>query len=362
MANSSPNGLGSLTISGFRGVDHLVIPRLGRVVLLAGKNGVGKTTILEALQLYADRGKSDSLQDILNGREELSTFRNEQGKSQDAPAVDRLFHAGGGDRPAIEIGPSTGARTLEIAEVERQNVPERMGRVFDTEDIRILRITFADACTFVPWARSSASPIGSFRALVSEGAAPEIRCESLGPAPLRGDQMARLWDSVVLTPDETLPLTLLRLVFGDRLERTAVIGDGTYESRRRVVVKLVDQADPVPLRSLGEGAVRIFGIALALANCRDGLLLIDEAENGIHYSLQYEFWGMVLRAAKAHNAQVVATTHSRDCINGFAAAALASRGTDANLVRIGRRNGKLRAVDYTTDELRTAAEQNIEVR
>ena len=106
----------------------------------------------------------------------------------------------------------------------------------------------------------------------------------------------------------------------------------------------------------------MFAVALAMANCPDGILLIDEAENGIHYSLQEQYWTMILRAADEHNVQVLATTHSKDCINGFAAAALACPDVDANLVRIGQRNGKLRAVDYSVEELETAAEQDIEVR
>ena len=167
---------------------------------------------------------------------------------------------------------------------------------------------------------------------------------------------------MALTDGETLALESLRLVFGDRVERVAVIGDDVGGSGRRVVVKLANHSHPVPLRSLGDGATRVFGVALALANCRDGVLLIDEAENGIHYSLQSKLWDMVLCAAEAHNTQVVATTHSKDCIDGFAAAAVKCADIDGNLVRIGRHNGELRAVEYAMDELQTAAEQDIEVR
>ena len=106
----------------------------------------------------------------------------------------------------------------------------------------------------------------------------------------------------------------------------------------------------------------MFGVALALANCRDGTLLIDEAENGIHYSLQSKFWNMILRTAEAHNVQVVATTHSKDCIDGFAAAASDCPDVDGNLVRLDRRNDGIRAVDYSKDELAIAARKNIEVR
>ena len=51
-------------------------------------------------------------------------------------------------------------------------------------------------------------------------------------------------------------------------------------------VKIESFEEPIPLRALGDGVNRLFGIALALAHAKDGLLLIDEIENGIHYSVQ----------------------------------------------------------------------------
>ena len=56
MAATKQLHLPSLSITGFRGIDTLTIPRLGRVTLLAGKNGVGKTTVLDAVRVYAAGG------------------------------------------------------------------------------------------------------------------------------------------------------------------------------------------------------------------------------------------------------------------------------------------------------------------
>ena len=106
----------------------------------------------------------------------------------------------------------------------------------------------------------------------------------------------------------------------------------------------------------------MFGVALALANSRGGFLLIDEAENGIHYSLQRDFWRMVLRTAQENDVQVVATTHSWDCIRGFAQAAMQSEDADGALVRLTRQYGNLGAVEYSEKELAIASEQGIEVR
>lgn len=365
-ADGKRSGLASLSITGFRGIDDLRIPRLGRVTLLAGKNGVGKTTVLEALRLYAARGQFDTVQDLLIGHEELTTIRGEDDASSSAADLDRLFHRNGsGDRAIIRIGPIDGEPALKIEPVPAplavlRHLPQ--GVYAGDVDV-VLGVVFGDARSHHVWLRSVEKSYRRYRRNSPDGVKPPtpLRCESLGPGPLDGKVVERLWDGVALTDDETLALDALRLVFGDRVERAAATGGGDGR-RRRVMVKLADRANPVSLRSLGDGATRMFGVSLALANCRDGILLIDEAENGIHYSLQSKFWNMVLCAAQLSNIQVVATTHSKDCINGFAAAALESPDVSGNLVRIDRHNGELRAVDYSIEELETAAEQNIEVR
>ena len=55
----------SLRIEGFRGIDSLTINRLGRVTLLAGRNGTGKTTVLDAVrQRTAFESSSDHESDV----------------------------------------------------------------------------------------------------------------------------------------------------------------------------------------------------------------------------------------------------------------------------------------------------------
>ena len=53
--NDSSLHLQDLSIENFRGIKRLEIPHLGRVTLLAGRNGVGKTTVLDAVKVYAGR-------------------------------------------------------------------------------------------------------------------------------------------------------------------------------------------------------------------------------------------------------------------------------------------------------------------
>ncbi|MDE2841210.1 MAG: AAA family ATPase [Chloroflexota bacterium] len=106
----------------------------------------------------------------------------------------------------------------------------------------------------------------------------------------------------------------------------------------------------------------MFGVALALANSQGGFLLIDEAENGIHHTIQRDFWRMALLTAQANNVQVFATTHSWDCVAGFAQAAVAAEGVEGALVRLDSDGEGIRAVEYSEEDLQVAAEQGIEVR
>ena len=88
----NPLRLPSLSISGFRGIDALTIERLGRVTLLAGKNSVGKTTVLDAVRFYAARGHRAVLSEILESNEEVATRVDEAGEESIGPWLEAIFN------------------------------------------------------------------------------------------------------------------------------------------------------------------------------------------------------------------------------------------------------------------------------
>ncbi len=109
-----------------------------------------------------------------------------------------------------------------------------------------------------------------------------------------------------------------------KIERIAVVGDDYSRFsgiNRRIFVKVQDYQKPVPLKSLGDGIARVFATCLALAISHNGFLMIDEVDNGVHFSAMEEFWKMVLNASKEYNVQVFATTHSFECIKAFSKSA-----------------------------------------
>ena len=62
--------LNSLEIRNFRNLKELKINSLGSVNLFTGKNNTGKSTLLEAIALYAAKGDLNFLYQLLNERGE----------------------------------------------------------------------------------------------------------------------------------------------------------------------------------------------------------------------------------------------------------------------------------------------------
>ena len=376
--------LPDLTIEGFRGIDKLSIPRLARVTLLAGKNGAGKTTVLDAVRAYAARGNSSVLREILDGREEFSSNIDEDGDTLIAPDWLSLFHGREiGNTPIIHIGPRSDVLMIELTSLDDEVIrkedlfPEPLG----LEDSKVIKTYIGKTEGIVPFAIVSThsdtiSPIAmrNMRRFTRESERVdrplELRCELLGPGLLSNAHMAEFWDRVALTDAEDRAVEALKLVLGDEVDRVTVVGGGRSYRRygpsigvgRRALVKLKGYDRPVPLKSCGDGAARLFGVALALANSAGGFLLIDEAENGLHWSVERDFWRMVLKTAQENNVQVLATTHGWDCIAGFAKAVNETPEEDGLLLRLDRNGGEVRAVDYTEAQLQVATDQRIEVR
>ena len=364
--------LPSLFVEGFRGLKNLSIPRLGRVTLLAGRNGVGKTTVLDAVRIYASRARRAALEELLASHEEIAVRKDTDGT--DIPLFDgkTLFHGRGtAGNATISIGPMSGGDRLRIAIAELSSEPDTLMKAaltkFMGDDARVMKVMFRDTVELLPPGPHD-FPRELMQMFAEDGSElpPELICESQGPGLPSSGNIARHWDRITLTDDEDRVIRALNLATDEKAARVAAVGGGETDGRgpngRRVVARLKGHGHPVPLRSLGDGAVRLLGVAMALANGRNGFLLIDEAENGIHHRLQREFWRMVLETAEENNVQVLATTHGWDCVRGFAEAAEDLKAVEGVLVRLERNGDRTRAVEYPQDELAIAARDGIEVR
>ena len=386
--NDSGLPLPDLYIENFRGIRKLSIPHLGRVTLLAGRNGVGKTSVLEAVEVFAGRASYFVLRNILFERDEVSYAQDENRDKLILHEWEAIFYGRDSTRSVrTTLGPKREEDRLSLASVSLIELIRNQEGTFGTlasklpldsepytlcasfqgndEIVPALLTGEKDSLEVVSDPMAFERELGFLSRQHDSRRPSPIKCERIGPGYLRHIQLPKFWGHVALRDDETRVVKALKIVYGEEVDRISVISDEASRTTlggQRAIVKLRNHDAPVPLRSLGGGATRLFGLALALAYCRNGILLIDEAENGIHHTAQRDYWRMVLQTAHENNVQVFATTHSWDCVRGFAQAAVENKNVEGVLVRLEKEEDGLRAVRYSERRLKIAAEQRIEVR
>lgn len=119
----------------------------------------------------------------------------------------------------------------------------------------------------------------------------------------------------------------------------------------------------LPANLMGGGVVKFLSVALAFFDARNGFVLIDEIEDGLHHTAQQSIWKAILSWAQDLNVQVFVTTHSWEAIGAFKNSLDTTLlRPDATLFRIETKHEHFRAVQYTKDNLAEALDSKWEVR
>ncbi len=387
----------TLTIKNFRLFDELEIPRLGQVNLIVGKNNSGKSSVLEALTIYASQGEPSTLLSILGSHDENLRFDNPlSGNPQET--IDSSFrHFFPGRR-----FPDTDGKSIYIGDANQQSFIQLEHRLFFevfeeftdetgetlrrrkrspveknspdlfSNDVHPEQALFLSTKQRAFWLDLADMPMSRrlFRSTPAETRAiPHVHVPTDF---ITVDQLAAMWDRAALTDAESYLLRALRIIEPEVSGLAFVRKEETLrpreDSRSRVaIVKLEGQSSPIPLASMGDGMTRLLQLVLSLFSAKGGLLLLDEFENGLHYSVQRQAWDLVLHLAKELDVQVFATTHSSDCINAFSSSSVSDTSTDSVLFRLGRsvmegEHNKLIATLFDEEKLGRLTQASIEVR
>ncbi len=374
--------LESFQIHNFRLFQHLEVRKLNRVNLIVGKNNAGKSTFLEAVQLYASNASPTVLLDLVESRQE-TWFSEAQPHSQNfiSNSVRHLFFGHklpkiGGDR--ISMGEVSSNIKLRIGAAAYQSKNDDEGTI---RKIRISDVELDEDISNVEFFLVAEEGEKTKRLFRLDTNIREIRRRSrifyemqeleskytsqiVSTKNMPNRKLAGLWDLTSLTDLESEVISALRLI-DVRVTGIAFVEDvsrGTQSDDNRVpLVKIKGIDEPLPLKSMGDGMTRLFHIIVALVNARNGLLLIDEFENGLHWSVQPKVWDIVFQLSDRLNVQVFATTHSRDCIKGFDQA-WNNYPTLGAFFRLDEKNGLIKATEYTSETLNDSIDMDVEVR
>jgi GTPase SAR1 family protein len=370
--------LDSLEVKNFRAFRHLTIPKLGRVNLITGKNNVGKTTLLEALHLYSSGLSPRVLNEILSRREELdfsgSVFPgvNPHEESVMMTSEDLMFHyasllsiAESGYKQGIASFGPMGERDIQLSFFKDA---ERIV-FFRNDDVigqaGLHQIHYEPSSVVVKVDRipsvllRSAGFDRKIQAWLFEenSTLVSVRVPDL-PFTINGNKNSHTEDYSIT--DDTV-MALLRYL-SPQLSHVG-IHRSSKTMQYTVEVWLDGFSEPLPLSGLGEGSNRVFGLALAMRKAENGILLIDEIENGLHYSIQEKIWRFVIEASQRLNVQVFATTHSWDCIEAFQKAAAEDDDPSSGvLIRLENKDGDVTSTVFDEESLAYVTYDGIEVR
>jgi AAA15 family ATPase/GTPase len=373
--------LESFEINNFRLFQHLEVGRLSRVNLVVGRNNAGKSTFLEAIELYASNASSTVLLDLVESRQE-TWFSEAQTHSQNflGNPVRHLFF--GHELPkigeeGISLGEVSSNIKLHIGVAAYQNKNDNEGTI---RKIRISDVQFDEDLSNVEVFLVAKEGERTRRLFRLDRDVRDIRRNSrilyerqeselkytwqiVSTENMPNRKLAALWDLTSLTDLESEVISALRLI-DDRVSGVAFVEDisrGRASDNRIPLVKIKGIDEPLTLKSMGDGITRLFHIIVALVNARNGLLLIDEFENGLHWSVQPKVWDIVFQLSKRLNVQVFATTHSRDCIKGFDSVWNKYPELGA-FFRLDAKDGIIKATEYTSETLTDAIDMDVEVR
>lgn len=367
----------TLQVDGFRAFKDFKIDGLGTVNLVTGMNNSGKSTLLEAIRILATGGALRTLLDILNYREELGANSESERTylPTDLAPFCNLF-TGFPDLASSKHGFSistTGALPPSISKISaginwfvRKTDPDRQrisyepatGDLFeDVDGFPALDIDISGRKRIVPLDRFQRR-----YPMHTEVDSSPVSCVYLDPFSSRStSHMGALWDAIALTDVEQEIVKALQVISAD-IQAISMIGSDERGVRSRTAIaKSIRYPSPVPLRTFGDGVNRLFGVVLSLCNARNGILLVDEIENGLHFSVQTEIWRTIFRLASGLNVQVFATSHSWDCVRAFQDAASESPENGV-LVRLTTKDERIIPTLFTEQELAIVTRDSVEVR
>ena len=343
----------SLKIKNFKNLNGLEIPHLSQINLISGQNNVGKSTLLEAIAIYTNPSQ---IIKILSERDEFPLYKEENETeriNQNTNAFSSLFT----DRKdevsennIIKISDKENTLSIQFSYFSPKTDIEYIKKVItitrQNKTVSILHLN---------------SPIDSLNQRLGIDNDSNIIIK-LNTEPIGTEYIANFFDNIALTEKEDNVIGALQII-EPNLNKLAFIAESQYRFRRPIVT-LKGSNQRFPLKSMGDGINHILSIILALVNCENGCLLIDEIDNGLHYSVQENLWKVIFDLAKKLNIQVFATTHSNDCINSFTEVL-----KEENNASIGgfyrmqkRKSGRIELVEYNSEELNSVSEHNIEIR
>lgn len=354
--------INSFSIENFRSLKKMEIEGMERLTLISGRNNVGKSTFLEAIFMFLDHNSPDSFQT-------MCSLRGATGSGASL-LWEPLFYALNTDN-VIKIKAKSDCQHSELIYQKDENylpynlsgISEEMLAQFRSALQKSYSLTYrydeTDKTVYHEeghFAINNNVVLREFKTnLPGNEIRPSVSCQYLNAT------VCRLSDNV-LTGIGQLELKGEK----DKIIQVLKMIDPGIEDIITLSIQGVTQlylkegTQLIPLQYAGDGIMKLLNICIAVMENKNGIVLIDEMEAGLHYSIYGRLWKVLAQISREENCQVIATTHSYELIS-----AVSGNLPDPQefvYYRLGKENDSVRAYRYTYSMLGQALNSELEVR
>ena len=302
------DGIKNISIKNFRGIDSLTMDDFSRVNVFLGQNNSGKTTMLEAIAMLMSMSNPDVPQAInaVRARKPFSNFIDVQYFFNNLDVT---------TPPEVKAELSDGSfrhLTLALSYVfdelaDPKNEPQQqMGAV---KYVNTLEMNFEIAKGTTRQSHKSWLRVNPQGLVVNRKVADgyfENKRAWLTPSDLMTSNLANDLAELFKRNRKDTILALLKL-FDARINSIEILTDDIY-------VGFEGMSQMLSVSMMGDGLRRYLNIVASAANPLIDILLIDEIDNGLHYSVYKKLWQALFALAEASDKQIFGTTHSKETL------------------------------------------------
>ena len=297
------DGIKNIEISNFRGIEHLKIEDFARVNILVGQNNCGKSTVLEAL-MFVTGMSNPFLPQNINSMRSRNAFIS-------LDAFKYLFHnMNMRQRPIISADQfNDDRREVSLSMVYKPtNGNSQETTMMRSETKEYLNTIVLDFC--VNTERHQSHVTFNQNGVVANHYIPEEYYEIL--------------QSFLLSADISSHNPITDLGELVRLQRKNIVVEllQKFDSHITTIEIINNEAflgydgikELIPVNMSGDGMRRYLNIVVSAANPKNNIILIDEIDNGLHYSAYKKLWEAIFALAVSTNKQIFVTTHSKETL------------------------------------------------
>ncbi|OIP42780.1 hypothetical protein AUJ95_01320 [Candidatus Desantisbacteria bacterium CG2_30_40_21] len=350
----------SLLIENFRGIANLEITDMKRVNLLVGRNNCGKTSVLEAVFLLSGMSNPQLPANIHNFRDLLLTSDEEfsfmfinldfavpisiSGTIDDRKrdlSITPLY---------VDYRPQQPEKSKQMQGIGKRDeitASTSFARLVEGINLAFRNHQNQKFQGQISLKESKTSFMGNYKE--------DLLCLYLNPKTIMV-QIDKQMEGLLVQKKLDTVISVLKDI-------EPKVADIRMGAGGMIYVDIgIDKL--VPVNIMGDGMRRILAMMAAIAAMKNGVLLVDEIENGLHYASLSVMWKAIFTACKEYNVQLITTTHSYECIEAFSKVyeMIEPDGDDIRLYRIDREEDKHKAFVYTPQVLKAGIEKEFEVR